>query len=97
DREWHDLGLVNRATGASVEITPAPGSGRRVILAVRAVDPVVALRAAYFFTWRTDGQTSPAPGASRETHVELAARLGNWDYQAAIARSVRVRQTFGRA
>src|SRR5579859_899103 len=97
DREWRELSLVNRATGAPVEIGPAPGAGRRVILALRALDPTLAVRAAYFLTWRTDGQTTSGGDAPLETYTDMAARLEGWDHPAAIARSVRVRRSFGRA
>ena len=97
DREWHELGLVNRETGAILEVAPVPGTGRRVILAVRAPDPAVALRAAYFLTWRTDGQTTPRGATVVGTYRDLAPQITGWDLGAAIARSMRVRKTFGRA
>lgn len=97
DRDWRDLSVVNRETGAILEVAPVPQSGGRIVLAVRAVDPVLALRAAYFLTWRTDGQTTIGEDSPLETHVELAAQLGDWDYKTALARSVRVRKEFGRA
>lgn len=97
DREWRELTLIRRDTEALVEITPQPGAGRRVRLAVRALDSTLALRTAYFLTWRTDGQTTLGPDQPLQAHTDLAARLGDWDYEAAIARSVRVRKVFGRA
>jgi hypothetical protein len=97
DREWRELGLVNRETGEILEMAPVPDSGRRVVIAVRAMNPDVALRAAYFLTWRTDGQAGSGPDAALETFGELARRLGEWDYKDATARSVRVRKDFGRA
>src|SRR5689334_23787131 len=51
DREWHELSLVNRANGEILEVAPAPETGRRVVLTVRAVDPDLALRGAYFLAW----------------------------------------------
>ena len=97
DREWRELSLVQRATQEVVEIMPAPGAGRRVRLLVRALDPQLAVRTAYFLTWRTDGQTTRGPDQPLEAHSDLAGHLAGWDREAALARSVRVRQTFGRA
>ena len=97
DRAWRELSLVNRANGESLEITPAREAGRRMVLAVRSIDPALALRGAYFLAWRTDGQAATDQDAPLETPPELAARLAGWDVRAATARSVRVRETFGRA
>src|SRR5215217_2634941 len=67
DREWRELGLVNRTNGEILEIVPARDAGRRMVLAVRSTDPDLALRGAYFLAWRTDGQAAPGRDAPLET------------------------------
>jgi hypothetical protein len=96
DREWRHLRLENRATGERLDCAPAGESRRRPVLAVRAGTPTLAARATYFLLWRTDGRASAPPGDALEAPDEFLRRLGDWDVAAAIARSLRVRNEFGR-
>jgi hypothetical protein len=96
DREWRRLALLNRATGERLVIGPAGETRRRPVLAVRASAPELAARATYFLLWRTDGRAQPPNDSSLVAPEEFVARLGRWDAAAALARSVRVRDEFGR-
>lgn len=96
DREWRRLALLNRATGERLVIAPAGEAPRRPVLAVRASTPDLAARATYFLLWRTDGRAQPPHDSSLAAPEDFVARLGRWDVAAALARSVRVRDEFGR-
>jgi hypothetical protein len=96
DREWRHLRLDNRATSEWLALAPAGEDRRRPVLAVRAATPALAARATYFLIWRTDGRATPAAAEAWEAPDEFVRRLGAWDVPAAIARSLRVRNEFGR-
>ncbi len=96
DREWRHLALLNRETGQRLMFAPGGEDRRRPVLAVQASDSDLATRAAYFLIWRTDGRAHTLTQDSLEAPEEFAARLGTWDVAAALARSLRVRDEFGR-
>lgn len=96
DREWRRLALLNRETGERLLFTLGGEDRRRPVLAVQASDPVLATRAAYFLIWRTDGRAHTLTQDSLEAPEDFVARLGTWDVAAALARSLRVRDEFGR-
>jgi hypothetical protein len=96
DREWRRLTLLNRENGERLALAPLGEDRRRAVLAVRASDPGLAARAAYFLLWRTDGRAQTPTQESLEAPDDFAPRLAGWDVAAGLARSVRVRDEFGR-
>lgn len=96
DREWRRLALLNRETGERLLFALEGEDRRRPVLAVQASDPDLAARATYFLIWRTDGRAHTLTQDSLEAPEDFVARLGGWDVAAALARSLRVRDEFGR-
>jgi hypothetical protein len=83
DTEWHDLDLTNRGTHENVQIFEKGG-----VFTVRSKSRALAARMVYFLHERS--------GAAF-LEGDPRGELGDWDHDAALKRTLRVREEFARA